>query len=388
MSKILSTIYPIADFLYLLQLEEYESKRYFNTIKRFWWRRNIQKRGKLVYTKRINITLALALPFCITMPPFTPLWIWLSNSVLTPYFERIKLNIQKNAAIHFNKYGKNTKVIAIAGSYGKTTVKNYIYEFVRYNYKTQIIPGNINTPTGIANWLLNNFDHSSELLIVEVDTYFVGEIKRSLRITPPDIALLTNVGDQHLERLGSKSNLKKALLEIFDYAKPNAIKICDKKTNLAYALKVAKILNIPNDIIKDTITKLKKPDRRGDVKIINKFKVIDQSYNISGDTAKYGVDNAVKLAKLDKKGLIVITAGIPELGEENKYANKKLGKYLVKKVHKIILLKSILYTEVINNSNKFILANNLNDAWKILEEYDPKKYLILLQPELNDLYYE
>lgn len=380
-------IFPISDFLYILQLEEYETTRYFNRLKYFFWKRNLQKRGKLVWTKRVKITTAIALSLCIILFPLTPLWIGVVNWLLTPYFEKIKLNIQKQASEYFANKNKCTKVIAIAGSYGKTTTKNYIYELVRYNYKTQMIPGNINTPTGIADWILHNFDPTSDLLIVEVDTYFVGEIKRSLTITPPDIAILTNIGDQHLDRLGTKQNLEKALIEVFEYAKPGAIKIKDKKSNLEYALEVARVLNIPKDIIDDTIKKLSKPDRRGDIKMINNFEVIDESYNISESTAKLGIDNALKLSKSKHKKLIVITAGIPELGEENNDGNKNLGKYLEDKVYKVILLKSILYKQVLNKSDKFILANDLTQAWKILENYDPKKYLILLQPELNDLYY-
>jgi UDP-N-acetylmuramyl pentapeptide synthase len=250
-----------------------------------------------------------------------------------------------------------------------------------------MIPGNINTPTGIANWILNNFDPTSELLIVEVDSYFVGEIARSLKIVPPDIAILTNIGDQHLERFGTKTNLKKALLEVFDYTKPQTTQIRDKQSNLEYALEVAKLLKIPSDIIKDTVSKLKKPDRRGDLKIINNFEVIDESYNISFSTAKSTLQNAVELAKSKGKKLIVITAGIPELGQENKDANKQLGLLLSQKADKVILLKSILHKQVLNESNKFTLASNLSEAWKILENFDPKKYLVLLQPELNDLYY-
>jgi len=388
--KILNRIFPISDFLYILQLEEYESKRYFNRLKRFFWRRNLEKRDKLVYTTRIKIILCLALPFILITPPFTPFWIGLSNLILTPYFSFIRLKIQKRASLYFSKVNTKTKIIAVAGSFGKTTTKNYIYELVKYNYKTQMIPGNINTPTGIANWIINNFNPTIEILIVEVDTYFIGEIKRSLKITPPDIAILTNVGDQHLERFKNKSNLKKALYEVFDYSKPKATKIQNKKTNLEYALEVAKILKIPDDIIKDTVKKLKPPERRGNITKLNDFDLIDNSYNISETTGIKSVKNAKEISDRLHKKLIVMTAGIPELGDENKNGNINLGRVLGKKADVILLLQSIFSKDVekgISKNKKIIKLEFMRDALDKLKEFDSKKYIILMQPELNDLYY-
>lgn len=384
---LLKTIFPISDFLYLLQLEEYETKRYFRLLPRFFFRRNFQKRGKLVYTKRIKITRLLVLPLSIIFP-FIPIWVGLANLLLTPYFENIKLNIQKKAAKYFSENFKG-KVVAIAGSFGKTTTKNYIYELIRFNYKTQMIPGNINTPTGIANWILSNLQRNTEILIVEMDTYFLGEIARSCKIAPPDIAILTNTHDQHLERLGSRKNWKKALNEVFEYAKPKAIKIAGKKSNLQYALEVAKILNIPKDIVTDTTKKLHKPDRRGDIKDIHGFETLDESYNISETTARLELENALKLARIKNKKLIVITGGIPELGKENKKANINYGKLLSKHETEVVLLKTILHNDILKGlSNKPILANSMADSWIIIKKkYNPKNYLVLMQPELGDSYY-
>ena len=387
MKRLFSFIYPFTDFLYILQLEEYETARYLKTIKRLWLKRNLQKRGHLVFTKRVQAILILIFPFALLTPPLVPFWIGISNVVLTPYFEKVKLSIQKRAQKSFVSKNTKTKVIAIAGSYGKTTTKNYIFELIKYNYKTQMIPGNVNTPTGIANWILSNFDPTSEVLIVEVDTYYSGEIKKSLAITPPDIAILTNIGDQHLERFKTKDNLKSALLEIFTYAKANSIHIKNKKNNLEIALEVARILNVPADIVNDTCKKLQNPDRRGDIKNIYGYTVIDQSYNISFTTAQAAIKSAEEIAHTSNKKLIVITAGIPELGKENIDANRELGEILAEKSDRTILLKSILYKEVYNDSNKFVLAQDLAEAFSLLTDFDQNEVIVLLLPELNDLYY-
>jgi len=385
--EVLKNLYPISDFLYILQLEEYENKRYFKSSARLFWRRNLQKRGKLVNTKRIKLTRFMSMPLCLVFPFLTPLWIGIVNLILTPYFDHIKRSIRLKAKKFFSKYLVNTKVVVVAGSYGKTTTKNYIFDLVKYNYKTQMIPGNINTPTGIANWILSEFDPATELLIAEVDTYFVGEIRQSMSILPADIAVLTNIADQHLERFGSKKKLEKALMEVFEYSKRNAIKISGKSSNSDYAIEVAKNLDIPVDIIEDTVKSFKKPDRRGDVKIINGYSVVDNSYNISFETAIAAIDSSLLLAKKNKQKLVVILSGIPELGVENSDSNKKLGRYLVNKADHVILLKSILHNEVFVESNKFILAENLKEAWSKISLFGPKNHLILMFPELNDLYY-
>lgn len=384
----IKTIFPISDFLYLLQLEEYETKRYFRLVPRFFFRRNFQKRSKLIYTKRVKITLAIALPFCIVFP-LIPFWIGLSNLILTPYFEKIKLSIQSKAAKYFSENFKG-KVIAIAGSYGKTTTKNFIYQLIKYNYKTQMVPGNINTPTGIANWILKNLDKSTEILLVEMDSYFIGEIARSCKITPPDIAILTNTADQHLERFGTRAKLKKALNEIFEYAKPEAIRITGKHSSLDYALEVAKILEISTDIIKDTAKELETPERRHKTILMHGFKTIDDSYNISTTTSRLGLERALLEAKKLKMKLVVITGGIPELGDENRNGNIEYGKLLAKSDVQVILLKTILYKNLLKGlgGKNVIFAIGMTNAWEVIKKnFNPKNHLVLMQPELGDNYY-
>ena len=382
LSKLLNKIYPISDFLYLLQLEEYETERYFFRLKRFFWRRNLQQRDKLIFTKRIKITLCFALPLIIVTPPLTPLWIGLGNLILDPYFSAIKLRLQRKAAKYFLITNKKTKVIAVAGSYGKTTTKNYIYELIKYNYKTQMIPGNINTPTGIANWIISNFDPTSEILIVEVDSYFIGEIGRSLKITPPDISILTNVGDQHLERLRNKLNLKKALNEVFDYSKPNAIKIQNKKSNLEYALEVARVLKIPDDIIKSSLKNLKSPDRRRNIIEINGFDVIDDSYN----STPHGMKAALEvLAQTEGDKKFILTTGVIELGKESEAVHKKLGK-MMEEICDFVLLRNsefiLLIKSGMSDGSKVRLMRDPQDMINFFEKEGSGKSVVLIEGRL------
>jgi UDP-N-acetylmuramoyl-tripeptide--D-alanyl-D-alanine ligase len=351
----------------------------------------------------------------------------------------------RRAAATVRQHG-SLKVVAVAGSFGKTTVKNFIYQLARYNYATQMIPGNINTPLGIAMWVNAYLKPGTQLLIVEMDAYARGEIAASVAIAPADIAIITNIGDQHLERFGSKQALAFALSEIFIGAKPRSQLLCTAETaamigddtataggrawgdgrelvtvtddvlktisaetrksfsssnqiNLAFAIKVAQLLNIPRNFIIDTCPKMELPDRRQKEAEWHGYVAIDDSYNISLTTARAGVEAAVVLAKREGKKLLVVTAGIPELGPAEKIGNEKLGELIASRADRAAILKSIFASEIIKGIRAYekITARNgknfsvFEDLSTFLadahEQFPTEQWIVLVQPELTDLYY-
>ncbi len=460
-------IFPYEDFLYILQLEEYYYDRYFRKAIKLLFKRGFMIHGKLVLTSRIKITyifsiiLTLYIPLLLSLLSLIvwsnllmveviffvllifsliliPIWIGLSSLMLEPFYNLIKKNLQKKALTLVNEI--NTKNIMIVGSYGKTTTKNFIQQLIQYNYRTQMVAGNINTPTGIAAWLLKNLDKNTEVLVAETDGYKLGEIADCCKIISPDFVIITAIGDQHLERLGSKKRLVETLLEAIRYSKKNAPIILTNKTkedflslgfdifkmygedrliiisgeeeleygnkkitikslseinkyNARFALKLCELLKIPDEYILDEIKKLKLPERRSQEIIKDGFTTIDNSYNISFETAKAGVLEANKKAHMEKKKLIVITGGIPELGKENITANLDYGRFLSENnIPEIILLMTSLSSEILkgidSSKTKVKLANSMSNAWEIIgKEFSNDAYLVLMQPELNDLYY-
>jgi UDP-N-acetylmuramoyl-tripeptide--D-alanyl-D-alanine ligase len=448
---IFNFIFPFSDFLYILQQEEYSSQRYWKWLGRFFFRRGIQKRGRLKYTPRTTVTLCFAvfvwliaiiltfllfktgilLPLLLVIAWIIviPLFVLVGNLILEPLFAVAKRRVVKRASDKISQY-KNLKIIAIAGSFGKTTTKNFIYDLIRYNYRTQLIPENINTTLGIANWVALHSSPTTEILIVEMDAYKKGEIKESCSITPPDIAIITNIGDQHLERFSQKTELTQTLNEVFMYSKPSARLLCDSNTakelpagdkpnfilvssdslktlaahpdilarfsssnliNLAFAIKTAELLGISEEFIIDTCGKLELPDRRQKLTVFHGYDCVDDSYNISFTTAQAGILSAKNIADLKKKKLLVVTAGIPELGPEDQDKNEALGKILSAEANHVALLKSIFFREIakgISDKTKYTIFKNLQEFLeKSKELFPPKDWLILLQPELTDLYY-
>ena len=440
-SKIFNIIFPFADFLYLLQHEEYSFQRIWFWFPRFFLKRNFQNRDRLIYTQRAKaiFTLAVLLFIVLNLLCFLyfglnilvlvvtclgiPIIILISNILLDPFYDAIKRRIIKKAETVFKSVRGNVKVIAITGSYGKTTVKNFIEQLVRFSYRTQMVPGNINSTIGIANWILNNYKSGTEVLIVEMDSYYPKRILESTKLVGPDIAIITNIGDQHLQRYKTRENLSKSLFELFEFSPQSTIKITDNETleylrtqkfdtqniltiegklkrtaisdsnnpNLEYALLVANILKIPTEYSDHISKNLTVPDRRQSNKKIHGFDGIDDSYNISFTTASAGVTEAFNQSRKNNKKLLVITAGIPELGPLDQYKNRKLGNLLDKKADKIFILKSIYHKEItsgINNKEKVSSYRNFHSAIQDLQkDYNPDEWFILIQPELTDLYY-
>ena len=110
----------------------------------------------------------------------------------------------------------NPKIIGITGSYGKTTTKCFLRDILSIRYQTYATPKSYNTLMGISLAINRDLvdDFRSEYFISEMGAYVEGEIERICQLTPPEIAIITEIGPQHLERFGSLDNIKKAKYEL------------------------------------------------------------------------------------------------------------------------------------------------------------------------------
>lgn len=109
----------------------------------------------------------------------------------------------------------NVKVIGITGSNGKTTTKDIIASILSTKYKTKKTKGNYNNLIGAPLTLLE-LDEDTEVSVVEMGTDKFGEISILTSIAKPDVAIITNIGEAHLEDLKTPENIAKAKLEILE----------------------------------------------------------------------------------------------------------------------------------------------------------------------------
>ena len=145
----------------------------------------------------------------------------------------------------------NLKVIGITGSNGKTTVKDMIYHLLSVKYKGKKTEGNYNNHIGLPFTLLRA-EKGDDFIILEMGMSGFGEIDLLGKISSPDISVITNIGESHLEFLKTKKNVFKAKTELIPHTKETLVingddeylKDIDENSLKERGLKIVKILNM------------------------------------------------------------------------------------------------------------------------------------------------
>ena len=129
--------------------------------------------------------------------------------------------------------------ICVTGSNGKTTTKEIIAHILSQEFPLLKTSGNYNNEIGIPLTLLQ-LDKSHKLLVAEMGMRGLGEIKILTNFIPPDLAVITNVGEAHIGLLGSKDNIFKAKTELLQSLDKEGIAILNRDD--PYFFKMSKIV--------------------------------------------------------------------------------------------------------------------------------------------------
>jgi len=105
------------------------------------------------------------------------------------------------------------KVAAVTGSNGKTTTKDILASLLSLKYKVQKTIGNFNNELGLPLTILG-LRKDTEVAVLEMGMSQFGEIDFLTNLAKPDAAIITNIGEAHLQDLGSREGIAKAKLEI------------------------------------------------------------------------------------------------------------------------------------------------------------------------------
>lgn len=118
------------------------------------------------------------------------------------------------------------KVIGITGSNGKTTTKDLVTSILKTSYRVHATKGNFNNHIGLPLTILS-MPRDTEILILEMGMSDFNEIDLLSKIAQPSYGIITNIGESHLEYLGSRLGIAQAKLEILNGMKDDSLLIID-----------------------------------------------------------------------------------------------------------------------------------------------------------------
>jgi len=137
-------------------------------------------------------------------------------------------------------------VIAVTGSVGKTSTKDMVAAVLSSKYCVHKSQGNYNNHIGLPMTIFG-LENKHDLAVLEMGMSGFGEIRELTHIARPSIAMITNIGISHIEKLGSRENILKAKMEILEGLEENGTFMLNandpllRKANASFAGKVIRI---------------------------------------------------------------------------------------------------------------------------------------------------
>lgn len=384
----------IRKYLYLLQLEEYQSDRFTRWLEKYDINSLEENKGRLKNTWRIKITAvgASILSFFVGLRSA----ITIVNNFLTNIFWLGQQIIIALAWIKLQFYPKLIKIV-ITGSYGKTSFKEMLSWVLADKYQVVSTPGNINTNIGIAQTILRKINRGKQIFVVEAGAYRRGEIKQICRLVKPDFGVVTIIGWMHLPRFGSLDNIRKAKLEIVPFIRDKQ-KLFTPETDHIFIdfektiIAIAEQLGIDETKIIKRIKSFEKPDHRLKVtKINNLVTLLDDTYNSNPAGFAKAVD---QLAGYKKEQKIIATQGMVDLGEMQHDLNLQAAQTAAKITNIFVIIgsenKQALedgIKKAKNNKLEVVFLEPKDNLYLSLSKYLNKPTVILHENDLPDNYF-
>lgn len=143
----------------------------------------------------------------------------------------------------------DVKVIGITGSNGKTTTKDMVAAIASQKYVVHKTGGNFNNHIGLPLTILS-MPKNCQVLVLEMGMSGFGEIEQLSKIGQPDAAIITIIGESHLEQLGSRAGIAQAKMEIAAGLAPGGLFVVPGDEPLIESIVAAGQLGTKYDIVR------------------------------------------------------------------------------------------------------------------------------------------
>jgi UDP-N-acetylmuramoyl-tripeptide--D-alanyl-D-alanine ligase len=197
--------------------------------------------ASLPYNWQVVLAAILMLPY-LQLPPFL---LVLANKLLEPAEERVKAKFRAEAIEKFAKL--QPKVVAITGSFGKTSTKHILSHILGAAAPTLATPGSVNTDMGITRVIREQLTDEHQFFIVEMGAYGPGSIARLCRLTPPDVGLITAVGAAHYERFKTLETVARAKFELAEAVFDKGGQVVVNRDGIAPELLADRLEHVPGN---------------------------------------------------------------------------------------------------------------------------------------------
>jgi UDP-N-acetylmuramoyl-tripeptide--D-alanyl-D-alanine ligase len=202
------------------------------------------KTGALEWTRRLRtvalaaggLSLVVAALGAFTSEPFlgavvavlaVPPVLGLSTRLLRPLEERRAQRFVGQAVTRLKRVSPT--VVAITGSYGKTSTKHYLAELLSGDGGVVASPRSYNNRAGLSRSINENLAEGTRVFIAEMGTYGPGEIRALTSWCAPEIAVITAIGPVHLERMKTLDVIEAAKHEITERATTVVLNVDDAR---------------------------------------------------------------------------------------------------------------------------------------------------------------
>lgn len=251
------------------------------------------------------------------------------------------------------------KFVGITGSVGKTSTKEMTAAVLKQKYKVCSTEGNFNNEIGVPLTILRIRD-DDECAVVEMGINHFGEMSRLTALVRPDIAIITSIGECHLEAFHDRDGVLKAKTEIFEGMSDDAVAVLNgeddklrtvkRKSTIFYshndapdvsfisgkhmqlnahgAVAAGRLLGVGDEAIITALKEVQTMSGRGGVIKCPEYNVIDDCYNANPTSVKAAID---ALCENYSSGRLAILGDMFELGENEVQLHAGIGGYAKEK---------------------------------------------------------
>lgn len=348
--------------------------------------------GRLIRLAVVNLLLLIALGFAawwllgsagLLIPLLLQALVTdVALAILWPIERAFQKKYLREAQAKLAKVGP--QIVAITGSYGKTSTKGYTAALLQSKYQVMASPASFNNLMGLSRAINDKLTPGTEVFVAEMGMNAEGRIRELGKAFPPYISAITVVGEAHYERLGSHEAIFRAKAEITENAsvvvlpvdQPELVKLSETcrargtivvtvsatgreadvsidpeaKTvrygpgseardidvpalahgvNIAVALGIAWALDVPVDMALGQLVHLPVASHRSEMTVTDRgVAIIDDTYNSNPPGAAKAVLAARDIAAERGGTFYVVTPGMVELGALQFRRNRELGELI------------------------------------------------------------